>query len=121
MLSNEELDVMDKRVRAATPGPWVAVDRNKIIDAEPDEYIVLMSNDSSSVMLYKQDASFIAHARTDLPAALDEIRRLRKMVEAAREVWDSVPATRDEAHPSVMRHAKVMNDLRAALEEYDGK
>lgn len=55
MLSQSELDAIRSRAEAASPPPWP--------DHCPD--------------LRQPDATFIAHARTDVPALLDEVERLQ--------------------------------------------
>ena len=46
----------------------------------------------------------IAHLRAHLPL-------LWRLLEAAREVWDSIPATYKESDPTVERHARALNAL----------
>jgi hypothetical protein len=86
-MSAEELDTAAIRAReqAATEGPWTHQpygEQNQngdycggdIYDAH-GEYVVSEISDS--------DGDFIAHARTDIPALLDEVERLRKVIEDA--------------------------------------
>jgi hypothetical protein len=82
------VDVAAARARceAATPGPWIASD-----DSEPlrigshgeyppayvprtgRRYVLGMDAAGRPYQPFERDAAFIAHARTDLPAALDTI------------------------------------------------
>ncbi len=41
--------------------------------------------------------------------------RIRELEEAALEVWNSIPATFDQLHPTVRRHAAALNALGALL------
>jgi hypothetical protein len=45
----------------------------------------------------------------------DDVEALARVVLAASEVIESVPATYDEAHPTVKRHAAGLIALEAAL------
>ncbi len=49
----------------------------------------------------------------------DDLRALLDVAKAAREVWESVPATYDAGDPLVQRHARVLNALRDALDRLD--
>ncbi len=59
-------DAIRARCEAATPAPWEA-DDNDIWTADGDRFI------GSPPRI--ADAEFIAHARTEIPALLDEIER----------------------------------------------
>ena len=108
-----DLDAITKRCEAATPGPWVLFER----DPEGDEITtvccpcvdhtvypederephpqaehcgkcVLWSVvDSADGALRHGSGEFIAHARTDLPALVAEVKRLREAL--ARIVAES--------------------------------
>jgi hypothetical protein len=60
---------------------------------------------------FKQDHEYEPRYLAYLPAG--DLERLRT---AAQEVWDSVPATYEEADPMVIRHARALNDLGRVLE-----
>jgi hypothetical protein len=88
MLTSAELEAMQARCAAASPGPWRAFVEGgdhhggddfiqvSMDDAEPDMYV---SRAWSGGMrpASSQDLDFIAAARQDLPALIDEVRRLR--------------------------------------------
>ena len=42
---------------------------------------------------------------------------IKELVEAAEEVWNSVPATYEAKHPTVIRHAAALNRIHRAVEE----
>lgn len=79
-MTDERLAEIEARANAATPGPWrytlyfvMSPSQGLIADIGPG---------SASV---NSDAAFIAHARTDVPALLAEVRRLREEIVSLRE------------------------------------
>lgn len=74
-----DLDAIERRANAATPGPWATrrghewvryvITEGRVI---PD--VVAIFNEDCSGRV--SDAVFIANARTDVPALVAEIRRL---------------------------------------------
>jgi len=84
-MTQQELDAIRMREQAATPGPW------KIAEFyEGHKYAadVLANNTTVFVSACKtaHDAEFIAHARQDISALLDEVMRLQEAltIETAR-------------------------------------
>lgn len=85
-----DLEAVERRVNAATQGPWINDDnegfsRWKIWERcapsghrKPGAIIALLENDC------EEDAAFIAHARTDIPALLAEIHKLREALVLVR-------------------------------------
>lgn len=82
---------------AATKGPWYASvapidERVSDIDyvVETDDLLIsgVYSGGPHDDLLAQPDAEFIAAARTLLPAALDEIERLRAALAAERKACD---------------------------------
>ena len=53
-----------------------------------------------------------------LPALLAE---RDEMLAASREVWTSIPGTRDDDDPQVMRHAKALNALGSIIAKHAAK
>lgn len=88
VLSDEDLDAIEARCAAASPGPWTSFveDRDhsagddfiRISDSddEPDMY-VSRAEAGSIRPASPSDLDFIAAARQDIPALVAEIRRLR--------------------------------------------
>ena len=83
-MSALDLDAIQARADAATPGPWVsrtcepcaARDRLDLtIWGHGDREMI--ANWSEQDEFYSGDAEFIAHARTDVPALVAEVRALR--------------------------------------------
>ncbi len=99
-MTEQELAGIEARANAATAGPWqIYTDADSVLGLPLPEGVSayplaeFMQADSC-VSLYAADyakrdhrtysnAEFIAHARTDVPALLAEVRRLRGLVEAA--------------------------------------
>jgi hypothetical protein len=83
MLTDAELEVIEKRAAEATPGPWRAGTHDKIRLWVPypdgpagwaSERCLAIMNEHFS---FDADIQFIAHAREDVPALVAEVRRLR--------------------------------------------
>lgn len=83
-----DLDVIDGRSKAATPGPWFQGregiryenPRDIYSHREPIEGV------STDIPTTDADAEFIVHAREDVPALVAEVRRLRCIVQDVREL-----------------------------------
>jgi hypothetical protein len=82
--------IIEGRARDATPGPWRWWDSNSFrrlsSDATGKDGDVLygtvqQSDGHPDVMCSEADKAFIAHARTDVPWLLEEIRRLQAEIE----------------------------------------
>jgi hypothetical protein len=102
-MSETPLDLTPIRARAdaATVGPWTAFeadakagafDRRQWIGVDNMRVDIFSDQDAT-----RDDAKFIAAARTDVPALLAEVDRLRDMV--ARYEWFA-------AHPSANAHQR---------------
>jgi hypothetical protein len=86
-----DLEPIKARVKEATPAPWrlheVARD-----NGDEDVWVVFNDADDSS-MMQRQDADFIAHARTDIPALIAEVEALRS---ASLRETAPAPAPKDK-------------------------
>lgn len=87
-LSNQQLDEIETRANVATDGPWT---ESGIGDygwgvGSPAEHIVEADDSEQG----RSNAAFIAHARTDVPLLVDEVRRLQ--TENANAVDRLLPA-----------------------------
>lgn len=77
-----DLDEIERRASAATLGPWM-VDRG---------FLVLgTSGNMSSFRVGTPDAEFMAHARTDIPALIAEVKKLRAERPVPPNGWKLVP------------------------------
>lgn len=72
-----DLGAIEARANAATPGPW-GYDLNGYIAPDlGDEWGGTVAKVLGKGGQFDKDGEFIAHARTDIPALLAEVRRLR--------------------------------------------
>ena len=90
-----DLDAIEARAEAATPGPWTARLRDdmwEINDGSGSNFVSIVEScwlpDDCDAGQYGgipdvDDARFIAHARADIPALVAELRAAREVVEAA--------------------------------------
>lgn len=72
------LDEIKRRCEKATPGPWHDRAGNRIVCQYPE------TGELDSIPATVADSHFIAHARTDIPALVAEVERLRKENERLR-------------------------------------
>jgi hypothetical protein len=72
-LTTQQLDDIASRVNAVTPGPWIANTRIGVVTDAADQPLAVFGGGDQD----RADAAFVAAARTDVPALLAEIRRLR--------------------------------------------
>lgn len=82
-MTDEELDAIEARANAATPGPWTWE-----TDYEEEGGYFLDGSDGEDVGWARSepDIVFITAARVDVPALVAEVRRLRAVERAAHEV-----------------------------------
>jgi len=104
-MNDEELQAIEARVNAATPGPWqtgsdlggvwkkVALQRGLILQSHIAESKsrMFIEDYCGSLTMWDawqdeakgredRNAEFIAHARDDVPALIAEVRRLRALL-----------------------------------------
>lgn len=83
-MNQKQIEEIRAKERAATPGPWwhtppVATIEQRIIDYDGTG----MVRTKIGTIDCPEDAQFVAHARQDVPALLDEIDRLRGLLDSA--------------------------------------
>jgi hypothetical protein len=80
-LTSQQLDDIDARHKAATPGPW----------KRSEDYSDILAPDGSQLASYwlAGDGEFIAHARQDVPALVAEIRRLQAALDEMTHCRDN--------------------------------
>jgi hypothetical protein len=96
-MSEEELEAIGARAAAATPGPWAMSRDEMSAGFGKHRYVVVGTTtaDGQRAVDWRllvegmrgadavHDAEFIAHARTDVPALLAEVARLKAALERA--------------------------------------
>jgi hypothetical protein len=82
-MTDAELDAIEARCRAATSGPW-GFRPLVAIESAAREVVGIdwITEDTADLALRDEDGAFIAAARTDVPALVAEVRRLREQVAA---------------------------------------
>jgi hypothetical protein len=87
-MTEDELKAIEARVDAAAPGPWEAtLSQTTEIDISGPAIDYRYQDDGTRVSYVSEvDAEFIAAARTDVPALVAEVRRLRRHSEALYEL-----------------------------------
>lgn len=81
-----DIEVIRRRVGAATPGPWVNASMKfsagwrALVHAGRRNIDLADPRDRATDDTDNANAEFIAHAREDIPALIAEVERLRAMV-----------------------------------------
>jgi hypothetical protein len=75
-LTDTDLDEIESRLRAATPGPWQSFVEGRD-HTSGSSFVATPTSDIELAGATVADQDFIAHAREDLPRLLNEVRRLR--------------------------------------------
>ena len=113
-MTDEELQAIRERAEKATPGPWEANEVGLYVIAplaRGKESIARMPYPYGDTSDNQSNAAFIAHARTDIPALLAEVERLR-VVERSVQFADS-----PEAQAAIEREHERWMAEHAALRE----
>lgn len=85
---DEELDDVERRAAAATEGPWKSIVEGRdqdsgdsfVLTSGPDLYVSCSPPQSEEQRIANLD--FIAAARQDVPRLVEEVRRLRALLDA---------------------------------------
>jgi hypothetical protein len=75
-MTTEELAAIEARANAATAGPWRGT-KDEGVQADATAVFETGCECCTPSRLSEADALFIAHARTDIPALVAEVRRLK--------------------------------------------
>ena len=67
------LELIKARERDASRGPW----RVGMFGEDRNEPAVVFDDGGDSSLMMQRDAEFMAHARSDIPALIAEVERLR--------------------------------------------
>jgi len=116
-----DLDAIEARANAATEGPWWRREGHAEIDGQNYAEVLIPGRVECGSYCYggtstiegdrlDADLAFIAHARTDVPALVAEVRRLRESLDAskvstakARTRAANAEALRDDARAAIAR------------------
>lgn len=82
MSERPDIDAIEARANAATAAPWEYATGSETGYAE---MLNIPSWDAISIDIREQDAAFIAHARTDIPALIAYVRELEAEIAASTE------------------------------------
>lgn len=100
-----DLSAIEAREKAATKGPWTEAKLGPLSDIPavihndphpdyPEDWVPVCTFEACSQEYEADldDASFIAHARSDIPALIAEVRRLQATEDALEHVeWSGTP------------------------------
>jgi hypothetical protein len=103
-LTQEQLEAIRQRAENATPGPWqIATTTDGAYVLDTDDMIIAATIERT------EDASFIAHARTDIPALLDHIAELEAELAILKQ-----PGVH-----TICPHCGAVDDYSVSGESYD--
>ena len=77
---SNRIEEIKARAEAATPGPWLVHPH----ESAEGQLVVDEHYDNVAECYVPEDATFIAHAREDIPYLLAEVERLRAALEGER-------------------------------------
>jgi hypothetical protein len=85
VMTNKELEAIGWRADVATPEPWESLTYECSCheDGQDDNYVRGPRSTNGEVVMCERDADFVAHARSDVPALVKEVRRLQEMLAIA--------------------------------------
>ena len=117
-MSDERLEQIKARVAAATPGPWdcygdgahEVYDAGEYSDGDCGEVV-------APVVTKLNDAEFIAFAREDIPALLNEIDRLHEEVRGQRSVAKMNARVAEAAYRREDKMRDRLNKSRVVTDE----
>jgi hypothetical protein len=89
-MTEDELQAIEARTNAATSQPWEACKLSEGLGYVYSSGLGDVVAGSSSAAFLLDDAEFIAAARTDVPALVAEVRRLRRASESPIHRYDVV-------------------------------
>lgn len=130
--TTDRIGEIEKRCSAATEGPWKAIDSSweySLINTENEHLAevrissdVTEDNQDHYESIKNANATFIAHARSDIPWLLEDRERLIQELRSARELLTAaLPyVDPDDVLNSPEGKARVRalhNKIRAALKE----
>lgn len=89
ILTDAQILSIENRCASATKGPWVVLKMKELFpERHPSDerYCCVVSKDPTAFIEGRfEDANFKAQARTDIPLLLEELRRLRALLDRKPE------------------------------------
>ena len=83
-MTDAELSEIESRANAATPGPWAKgcnrYGEHSVYGPEHEDVTPAYTDHMHGESMMEEDATFIAHAREDVPKLIAEIRRLNDVL-----------------------------------------
>ena len=91
MMTEQELKTIEERYRATSAGPWKSCIEGRDHDSG-DDFIMTGINENENIWspnrgtdIYligasQADQEFIAHAKQDIPRLLEEVRKLKRLI-----------------------------------------
>ena len=116
-MTDEELDEIEKRANAATPGPWYSGR-----DPSNDEIIYDFDpwTDANACQIgeirHIEDIDFISHAREDVPSLIAEVRQLKAYSETLKASLTDMHIELGAAKQTIAQIDSELMQLKAKLE-----
>lgn len=110
VLTSSDLSAIAERAEKATPGPWEAISVGGI---QSDYGVQREGTKGDPIVggwLWREEAEFIAAARTDVPALLEEVQRLREGIQSVITLWSVEDR---EAHVLADALQGLLSEVRA--------
>jgi hypothetical protein len=106
-----DLDAIEARANAATPGPW------RVSTDNTPEYFMSIEGTDGPICVFTDTAAFIAAARSDVPALVAEVRRLKTRVLVAETRVMNKRAEIKRLRSDVERIGRERDDMARAAQE----
>lgn len=107
-MTDEQLSEIEQRVNAATPGSWVGYP--SMVSISASHALSVFMRENANPLQVERDNAFIAAARSDVPALVAEVRRLRGALMQIANRGD------DEMRAAVTLHYDMRGWAQNALE-----
>lgn len=113
-MTPEQMEEIRGRAEAATPGEWVVEGPDETLDhINPNigQWEIESPQMNIGGRLTFRDATFIAHARTDVPALLSSLQAAQEEIERWRNNADNERERADDAQARVGVLEAIIRDL----------
>lgn len=108
-----DIDLIEARANAATPGPWSEAWDGEIHAANEDWELVMLVPEGDD---RPADCAFVANAREDVPALIAEVRQLRTVAEASVKRYDAEERVGVTSY--TFEHRAAWDDLIVAMRRW---